>query len=153
MARNWLSIKVDLLGGAGIECDPAPGRILIVGPGHTFEQLAEAINLVFGRYELTHLHEFDLSDGRRIGFPHAEEPSGRGWEDHAELEVSHELQPGDSFEYVFDSDDVWRHRCTVEPELIDPYDAHGVLPDHPVPFPVRGWGAIPDQHGRQSFEG
>ncbi|MDB5862091.1 MAG: hypothetical protein JWQ76_5780, partial [Ramlibacter sp.] len=41
MARTWLQIKVELLGGGGIRCKPAPGRIFVVGPGHTFEQLAE----------------------------------------------------------------------------------------------------------------
>jgi hypothetical protein len=34
VARTWLRIKVDLLGAGGITCDPAPGRIFIVGPSH-----------------------------------------------------------------------------------------------------------------------
>ena len=47
---------------------PAPGRILIVGPSHTFLALAEAINQAFARWDLSHLHEFELAGGRRIGF-------------------------------------------------------------------------------------
>jgi hypothetical protein len=41
-----------------LELAPAPGRILIVGPAHTFEQLAEAINQAFA---LSDLHEFELA--------------------------------------------------------------------------------------------
>ncbi len=51
MGRTWLQIRVDLLGGPGIELRPAPGRIFIVGPAHTFEQFAEAINQAFGGYD------------------------------------------------------------------------------------------------------
>ena len=32
MARTWLQIKVELLAGRGIDCDPPPGRVFIVGP-------------------------------------------------------------------------------------------------------------------------
>jgi len=31
MARTWLQIKVELLAGRGIDCDPPPGRVFIVG--------------------------------------------------------------------------------------------------------------------------
>ena len=44
MARTWLQIRVDLLGTGGSDLERPPGRVLIVGPGHTFEQLADAIN-------------------------------------------------------------------------------------------------------------
>jgi hypothetical protein len=67
MARTWLRIKVDLLGGHGVDLKPAPGRILIVGPSHSFGDLAEAIDLAFARWDLAHLHGFELADGRRIG--------------------------------------------------------------------------------------
>lgn len=75
MARTWLRIRVDLLGGGGLVCDPPPGRIFIVGPSHTFEQFAEAINVAFARWDLSHLHVFELADERLIGFPTT--PSGR----------------------------------------------------------------------------
>jgi len=41
---------------------------MIVGPSHTFEQFAEAIDAAFARWDLSHLHEFELTDGRRIGY-------------------------------------------------------------------------------------
>ena len=69
MARTWLQIKVELLGGRGEDCDPSPGRVFIVGPAHTFEQLAHAINTGFARWDLSHLHQFELADGRLIGYP------------------------------------------------------------------------------------
>ena len=50
MARTWLRIRVDLVGGRGIACDSSPGRIFLVGPSHSFEQFAEAIDGAFGRW-------------------------------------------------------------------------------------------------------
>jgi hypothetical protein len=69
MARTWLEIRVVLEGGGGIDLRPPPGRTMIVGPGHSFEQLVVAINAAFARWDLSHLHEFRLADGRRSGFP------------------------------------------------------------------------------------
>jgi hypothetical protein len=43
MARTWLRIRVELLGGGGIDCKP-PGLIFIVDPRHSFGDLAEAID-------------------------------------------------------------------------------------------------------------
>jgi hypothetical protein len=146
-----LIIEVQLLGGRGIECDPPPGRVIAAGPRHTFAQLAEAIDTAFARWELSHLHEFELSDGRRVGFPD-DEPGEHDWEDHELLRVGTELSPGDEFTYVFDFGDDWRHRCRVLEEKVDPREffGDGALPRHPVP--VFGWGWIPDQHGRETRE-
>jgi hypothetical protein len=41
VARTWLQIRVDLLGGRGAACDPSPGRVFLVGPSHSFEPIAE----------------------------------------------------------------------------------------------------------------
>ena len=68
MARTWLQLRVDLLGGLGGRLRPSPGRIFIVGPSHTFAGLAGAINQAFARWDLSHLQEFELAGGRRIGF-------------------------------------------------------------------------------------
>jgi hypothetical protein len=56
-----------LLGGGGIVCDPPPGRIFLVGPRHSFADFAEAIDAAFARWGLSHLHDFELADGRLIG--------------------------------------------------------------------------------------
>jgi hypothetical protein len=150
MARTWLRIRVDLLGGGGIDCDPSPGRIFLVGPSHTFEQFAEAIDAAFARWDLSHLHNFELKDGRLIGYPDDSFAHDMVWLDHAKLKVAKEVKAGEEFEYVFDLGDNWRHRCTVEPEKGDPVEEYGIVPK--VPAPIWGWGSIPDQYGRRAFD-
>lgn len=144
-------IEVQLLGGRDIECDPAPGRVIAVGPGHTFSQLADTIDTSFARWELSHLHEFELADGRRIGFPDVD-PDEHGWEDHDALRVADAIRPGDEFTYVFESGDDWRHHGRVLDERIDPHEFFGDGDPPPGPVPIFGWGWIPDQHGRETRE-
>jgi hypothetical protein len=146
MARTWLRIKVDLIGGLGVVFEPAPGRIFIVGPSHSFGELAEAIDIAFARWDLAHLHGFELTEGRRIGIFDAEYPDE--WLDETTLNVAKEVASGDAFDYVFDFGDEWRHRCTVERERADPLEEYGAQPTSPVP--ILGWGTIPDQYGRDS---
>jgi hypothetical protein len=123
---------------------------MIVGPSHTFGQLADAINAAFARWDLSHLHEFELADGRRIGYPSDDYAPDLEWEDQAKLKVARELKPGDEFEFVFDFGDDWRHRCRVLEGKVDPADEYGPIPDRPVP--IWGWGWIPDQYGRESLD-
>jgi hypothetical protein len=149
MAKTWLQIRVDLLGGRGIDCDPPPGRVFIVGPGHTFEQLAEAIDIAFARWDLSHLHVFQLADGRPIGFPDDAFGLDMGLLDHAKLRVAREVNPNDEFSYIFDLGDDWRHHCTALPDKIDPVAAYGSTPA--MPPTIWGWGTIPDQYGRHTF--
>jgi hypothetical protein len=151
VARTWLRIRVDLLGGGGIECDPPPGRVVIVGPAHSFAELAEAIDAAFARWDLSHLHSFELGDDRLIGYPDDTFEPDVVWLDHAKLKVAREVKPGDEFEYVFDLGDNWRHRCVVEREKADPVEEYGEVPDRPVV--TWGWGWIPDQYGRRSYDG
>jgi Plasmid pRiA4b ORF-3-like protein len=151
VARTWLQIQVDLLGGGGTDLKPPPGRILIVGPSHTFEQFADAINQAFARWDLSHLHEFELSDGRRIGFPSDDFAPEMTWEDHAKVKVCREVKPGDEFTFTFDFGDNWRHLCTVGPEKADPIEQYGEKPVRPVA--IWGWGSIPDQYGRTTHDG
>ncbi len=124
VARTWLQIKVDLLGGRGVVCEPSPGRVFMVGPSHTFEQFAEAIDAAFARWDLSHLHTFELSDGRQIGYPDDSFAPDLVWLDHAKLKVAKEIKAGEVFEYVFDLGDNWQHRCTVE--LAEGRPARGV---------------------------
>lgn len=152
MARTWLQIRVELEGGRDIECDPPPGRVFIVGPGHSFAQLAEAIDTAFARWDLSHLHEFELPDGRRVGFPDDGFAPEVVWEDHAALKVAQEVGPGDQFSYVFDLGDDWRHRCRVLDAKADPREELGSDSPPKGPVVTWGWGWIPDQYGRESAE-
>jgi hypothetical protein len=150
VARTSIRIRVDLLGGGGITCDPSPGRIFVVGPSHTFEQFAGAIDAAFARWDLSHLHESELADGRLIGFPDDSFEPDVVWLDHAKLKVSRTVRPGDEFTYVFDLGDNWHHRCVVEPGKADLLVEYGVIAQGPVA--IWGWGSIPDQYGRRSFD-
>jgi hypothetical protein len=142
---------VDLLGGRGMRLDPAPGRIFVVGPSHTFCGLSEAINQGFARWDLSHLHEFVLAGGQRIGFVDpdwrfdAEEVL-----DHTLVKVASVVGPGEEFGFVFDFGDRWEHRCHVMSTKVDPrqFCGPGPLPRHPCA--TWGWGSIPDQYGRVS---
>ena len=120
----------------------------MVSPRHTFGDLAEAIDAAFARWDLAHLHGFELSDGRRIGILDPDYPNE--WLDESALKVTKEVKPGDAFEYVFDFGDNWRHRCTVEPEKADPLKEYGATPSGPVS--IWGWGPIPHQYGRTSLD-
>lgn len=143
MATSWLSLRVELLAGGRLgELWPRPGRLFVVGPQHTFAQLAEAINVAFARWDPNHLYEFTLADGRRIGplDEDAEEPLL----DAATTTVLAEV--GDDFRYLFDFGDEWLHRCTAVEE-VDPVEELGVRPPRPLAY--FGWGDMPDQYSRR----
>jgi len=146
VGEGWMHIRVVLLGGGGVVCDPPPGRVFLVGPDHTFGALAEAIDAAFARWDLSHAHMFELADGRMIA-------SGTDdWApemvDEESLTVPSALARGDRFVYVFDLGDDWRHECEVVEDGFDPVEAYGEAPLGPVP--IWGWGSIPDQYGRMS---
>lgn len=145
MARTWLTIRVELLSGIYAECDPAPGRVFLVGPRHTFQQLARAINVGFARWDFSHLYDFELTDGSVVGFP--DEDFGEDDVlDHVTTKVRDRVEPGERFGYRFDFGDEWIHECMVEPAKVDPLEVYGDVPTDPVP--IFGWGTIPDQYGR-----
>lgn len=155
MARSWLSVSVELLGGGRDEDPwPWPGRIFVVGPSHTFLNLADAINLAFARWDLAHLSSFGLADGREI----TDEETGEEladplegppvvWLDIASTRVARTVGPGDEFKYTFDLGDQWTHRCVVAENRVDPLEVLGIRPDVPVAY--WGWGSLPDQYGRR----
>ncbi len=96
------------------------------------------------------MHNFELGDGRLIGYPDDSFAPEMVWLDHAELKVAKEVKLGEEFEYVFDLGDNWQHRCTVEPGRGDPLEEYGIVPAGPVA--IWGWGSIPDQYGRRSYD-
>ena len=151
MAGTWLQVRVDLLSGLGARFKPTPGRIFIVGPAHTFWALAEAINAAFARWDLSHLHEFELEGGRRIGFVDPDRfEDDEVVEDHAAVKVAEAVAPGDEFSFTFDFGDRWEHRCRVLGDKIDPREEWGPGPLPKQPVATWGWGSIPDQYGRAS---
>ncbi|HEX6149641.1 hypothetical protein [Nocardioides sp.] len=154
MARTWMSVTVELLGGRGEELWPWPGRILAVGPSHTFMDLADAVNDAFARWDRSHLSVFTLANGRVVTDQEtgAEMAGSIGGPIIAPLDidvarVARTVEPGSEFRFVFDLGDSWTHRCVVEKDKVDPLELLGIRPD--VPMPYWGWGTIPDQYGRR----
>ncbi len=143
--RTWLSIRIELVEGRGERRWPRRGRLFAADRNHTFAQLALAVDDAFARWDRSHLHEFQMSDGTRFGitdpeFDNEEVLDGRK----ARLL---RLQPGEKFIYVFDLGDDWTHLCTVGDTALDPMETLGIVPEAPIPY--FGWGAIPDQYGRR----
>lgn len=149
MAKTWLTIRVELVHGRGEDFWPRPGRDLIAARSHTFEQLAHAIDVTLGRWDLSHLSEFVLADGTLIS---QADPSYDPPEDTVEIRTAKlsRLGLGEQFAYTFDLGDDWQHLCTVGPERVDPLEVYGAQPSHPVPY--WGWGTLPDQHGHRWAE-
>jgi hypothetical protein len=154
MARTWLSVTVELLGGRGEELWPWPGRIFAVGPSHTFMDLARAVNDAFARWDRSHLSMFTLAGGRVVtdGDTGAEMAGSIGGPiiaplDIAAAKVARTVQLGEEFQFTYDLGDDWTHRCVIAEEKVDPVEVLGVRSD--VPLPYWGWGSIPDQYGRR----
>jgi hypothetical protein len=132
-----------------MELEQPPGRVFAVAPSLTFARLAEEIDTAFGRWDLAHLHVFELGDGRRLGVPD-DDPGEDAWLDDTAAKVGTELAQGDEFVYTFDLGDDWRHRCSVLGEKVDPRDLFGETP--PGPVVLEGWGWLPDQYGRETAD-
>lgn len=143
-------MRVILLSKSGEELDDPPGRDLLISSEKTFADLAAAVDRAFARWDLSHLHEFRLLDGRRIVMQDADEfeeidPADQLDEREHTLD-SAGLHVGDTFIYVFDFGDDWEHACTVLRTDVDPAEEWGDVTTDVVP--VFGWGTIPDQYGR-----
>lgn len=145
---GWLVLRVELVAGNGDPVSPSPGRDLLVCGTHSFADLAAAIDRAFARWDLGHLHEFHLPDGRVIGIAEADEfgDDENEIDDRTMTVGAAGFGAGASFEYVFDLGDAWEHRCTVLRQHVDPIAEWGATPREIVP--VFGWGVVPDQYGR-----
>lgn len=147
MARTWLSIRVELVGGRGTDLWPRPGRVFAAARSHSFRQLADVVDLAFARWDLAHIHMFTLADGTEItALDHRDGEAPDGSVDSGKTKLSR-LAPGEQFAYVFDFGDDWAHLCTLAPQRIDPVDELGIVPSEPQPY--FGWGDLPDQYGRR----
>src|SRR3989304_9179082 len=65
-SSGWWVVRVTMLSERGEELVDPPGRDLLMSRTHTFADLAKAIDRAFARWDLSHLHEFRLPDGRRV---------------------------------------------------------------------------------------
>jgi hypothetical protein len=145
VARTWLTVEVELVGGRGEFLWPRPGRVFAAKPNHTFRELADAINEAFARWDRSHLHLFALADGDQILPLEWVDDADNALDD--ETEQLRRLSPGERFAYVFDLGDHWEHLCTVGAHKLDITEVAGITPTTPIP--IEGWGAVPDQYGRR----
>src|SRR5687768_11779760 len=154
MPLRWSIVRVTLVSKGGDELADPPGRDLLVSSVHAFAELASAIDRAFARWDLSHLHEFRLADGRRIVMEEADEfeesASAHHVDERAHSLSSIGLSSGDTFTYIFDLGDEWEHDCTVLRTEVDPEEEAGIVPSEILP--ILGWGTIPDQYGRLSLD-
>ncbi len=137
----FYEIEVVLESGAYLPEGWSPGRVFAVPGSCPLWQLAEAIDLGFGRWDLAHERDFTIG-GRRI-------PGSRGSRGAARLD-SLGLVKEDTFEYEFDLGDSWVHQCRVRnvaPDVDELWD--GWKPS--LPTAIEGWGNLPDQYGRAAW--
>jgi hypothetical protein len=137
VARTWLTVTVELVEGRGYRFWPRPGRVFAAARTHTFGQFATAIDVSFGRWDLSHPWQFELADRVSVA-------PGRALGEDAKLS---RLAAGEEFVYQFDVEDAWLHICRVAAARIDPLEALGDVPPEPTPYD--GWGILPDQYLRR----
>lgn len=121
-------LRVVLRRQSGEQLEEPPGRDLLVHSARTFAEIAAAIDRAFARWDISHLHEFQLADGRRIAAADDE-----GFEDGDLDEAAETLgrlgaEVGMSFEYVFDLGAGWEHECTIVRGDVDPLEEAGIVP-------------------------
>jgi pRiA4b ORF-3-like protein len=150
VARTWLSLTVELVEGAGFRFWPRPGRVFAVGRRHTFEQLATVIDVSFGRWDLSHLWQFELPGQVFVAPDHPDWESGESDTVLAANSRLSRLVGGDEFVYEFDLGDSWLHICRVAEARIDPAETLGDVPEEPTAYD--GWGILPDQYLRRFAE-
>lgn len=139
-------LRVVLRGQGGDTLAEPPGRDLLVSSAHTFTEIARAIDRAFARWDISHLHEFQLPDGRRIAAADDEGLEEGDLDEAVETLGSMNVAIGSSFDYVFDLGAEWDHECTLLRDRVDPLEEIGIVPGEIVP--IFGWGTIPDQYGR-----
>jgi hypothetical protein len=150
MARTWLSLTVELVEGAGYRFWPRPARVFAAGRKHTFGQLATAIDVSFGRWDRSHLWQFELAGHVYVAPDDPEWDSAGGSQLLSAQTRLSRLAIGDVFVYQFDPADAWLHLCRVAESRIDPLEELGESPDEPMPYD--GWGILPDQYLRRFAE-
>ncbi|PWU47182.1 hypothetical protein DLE60_19235 [Micromonospora globispora] len=140
--EGLLSIEVELVTGRGRNWWPRPGRVFTAGPGHTFAELAEAIDVAFGRWDLAHLRMLRPAGRDRAQLVGLAGRAGLPRHPRRPVPPARPAAPGTSFAYVFDLGEDWTHMCTVRPA-----DDRWPAPPQ-APRPLCGWGSVPDQYGR-----
>ncbi|MEA2221938.1 MAG: hypothetical protein QOH83_314 [Solirubrobacteraceae bacterium] len=94
----------------------------------------------FGRWDRSHLHEFELDGGRKIGYSDDEFAPEVVWEDQAQVKVCSTVAPAEEFTFTFDFGEGLLHRCRVRAQKIKPREYLGEGPLPKSPLAIFGWG-------------
>lgn len=138
---EWIAVKVVLTGRSNEPLARQPGRLVLVHVDHAFADLADCLDPAFGRWDLTPGHRF-VVNGAAIGSDDVDDVD----DDSDEVTLREAgVRLGARFAYEFDAHEGWHHTCEVTDEA-DPLEFFDEEPDDPVC--IDGWGALPDQYGR-----
>lgn len=148
MAETWRSITVELIGRPAAELWPHPGRVLGVRDDHSFAQLSAAINTAFGRWEPATGALFHLPDARMVGDA-AWDGAPADLVDH-QVAIAELVEAGAEFRYLLGSN-IWVHACRMDDQEFVPNSDVRPVPE--IPFPISGWGDVPDPYDRRWPEG
>jgi len=129
---RWLWIAVEPEPGPAASPARPPGRIVMVGPGHSFAALAATIDRAWGGAAPAGPRVFELPGGRRAGVPQVV-LDGLPVVDDRTVEVRGTVGPGDELTYVAGVPGR-RFRCTVLPPggVVDPRVLDGEPPAAPA---------------------
>ena len=151
VAKTWLSLTVELVEGAGYRFWPRPGRVFAAARSHTFSQLATAIDISFGRWDIAHLWQFELAGNLFVA------PADPEWQSGGSENVLERREPSSAGSRRGTSSSTSSisatRGCTSAASAdarIDPLEALGDAPPEPTPY--YGWGILPDQYLRRFAE-
>jgi hypothetical protein len=131
---DWMTVRVELVSGRGMDLDPPPGRVSSSArPTPSATWPTRSICIWRAGTSVICTFSGSKADERSVTrIPSS--PTGLT----TNGTVSSELSKGDEFEYVFDFGDDWTHHCRVEEVGIDPAEVFGEEPALPIPLVVEG---------------
>ncbi len=154
--ERWWRIEVELLSGLDWEApSPPPGRIMVARETVLLAELGHAIDLAFGRWDHSHLHEFRLGDDRSFILGGHEDLTPPAAPSETITLADAGLARVDAeFFYIFDLGDDWTHACTIlEPTETPDFIGAPAWMVPRLPFADWGWGQLPDQYLRTEADG
>ena len=101
---------------------------------HTIEPHPAAHHVSLGRWDLSHLWQFELVDDVFVAPEDPDWQSGHSASVLAADSKLSRLVAGEQFVYQFDLGDGWLHLCQVGETRVDPLELLGDAPPEPTPY-------------------
>ena len=164
--REWVGLRVEITKLHSYRrgsWKPTPGRWLTLAREHTFDDLASAISIAFGRYDALPTNSWKLPDavaarmiaGRDKAWREEDGACYEGYDESGEpreldlsdVRVLDTVPPKRIFRFFYRSDPSafeWEHACLADralpSEIAERFDAEWPI----LPVAFRGWGWVPD---------